>query len=79
MGDVWLELRYGTGGQGIALCKLDNPHLLVLFRRYALERAERNVGESEGVDQIIHLQDQMELERLERLLDLVIPREGASA
>ena len=76
MGQVWVELKYGIKGQGISLCRLDNPYLLLVFKRCALSRAKWLAEESEGVDEIIHFQDQAELERLEKLLDLLIPAEG---
>ena len=72
-GQVWAELRYGVSGQGIALCKTDNPYLLRVFKRCALERASQLAEESDGVDAIIHLQDEAELERLKKLLAMLIP------
>ena len=78
MGKVWCELKYGLEGQGVVLCKLDNPYLLKVFKGCALQQALRNIEESNGVDEVIHLQDRMELERLERLLNLLIPEEGNS-
>ena len=75
MEQVWCELKYGLKGQGVALCKLDNPYLLKIIKSCALQQALRNTEESNGVDEVIHLQDEMELERLERLLNLLIPEE----
>lgn len=76
MSTVWAELRYGVKGQGVALCRLDNPYLLKVFRQCALSRAERLAHESEGIDEVIHAQDQLELERLKKILDLIIPDEA---
>ena len=73
MNNVWCELKYGPRSNGITLCKLDDPHLLGTFRDSALKRAREHVEESEGVDEVVHLQDEMELERLERLLGLLVP------
>jgi hypothetical protein len=73
IGQVWVELRYGVSGQGIALCKTDNPYLLKVFKRCALERASQLAVESDGIDAVIHIQDEAELERLEKLLAMLIP------
>jgi hypothetical protein len=73
---VWVELKYGMKGQGVTICKLDDPYLLMVFKRCALRRGERYAEESEGVDEVIHLQDQMELKRLEKVLNILIPEEG---
>ena len=73
MGQAWLELRYGLKGLGITLCKSNNPQLLKVFKEYALSEAEQMTKESEGVDQVIHYVDQAELERLNKLLGLLVP------
>ena len=73
VGQVWAELRYGVGDQGIALCKVDNPDFLRLFKQCALTTARQFAEESKGIDRIIYTQDQAELEKLQALFELVIP------
>ncbi|MBE9515077.1 MAG: hypothetical protein IMY79_02945 [Chloroflexi bacterium] len=73
MGQVWAELRYGVKGQGITLCRLDNPYLLRVFKQCALAKATQLAQESEAADEIIHFLDQIELEKLQALLELLIP------
>lgn len=73
MGQIWVELKYGIKGQGVSLCRLDTPYLLLVFKRCALGRAKQLAEESEGVDEIIHFQDQAELQKLQKLLDMLIP------
>ncbi|MEE8373136.1 MAG: hypothetical protein V3R87_05445 [Dehalococcoidia bacterium] len=75
MGQVWAELRYGVSGQGVALCKSDNPYLLRVFKRCVLEKAGQLANESEAVDEVIHLHDNLELRRLREVLSLVVPDE----
>ena len=76
MDGIWCELKYGPRSGGITLCKLDDPRLLSVFKDSALKRAREHVEESKGVDEVVHLQDEMELERLERLLGLLVPGHG---
>lgn len=71
--NVWVELKYGVGGKGVTICRLDHPYLLVAFKRCALRRAKEFTNQSEGVDNVIHLKDRLELEKLEKLLELLIP------
>jgi hypothetical protein len=69
---VWVELKYGLKGHGITICKLDSPYLLQVFKRCALQRAEQFQDQSKGVDEIIHLHDELELRKIERLLEKLI-------
>ena len=71
--EVWIELKYGMRGQGITICRLDHPYLLSVFKRCALRRAEQFVSQSEGLDQIVHYHDELELGKLEKLLERLIP------
>lgn len=71
--EVWVELKYGVKGQGITICRLDNPYLLRVFKRCALQRAEQFANQSYGVDPIIHLHDDLEFKKLDQLLDELIP------
>lgn len=70
---VWVELKYGVKGEGITICRLDNPYLLRVLKRCALQRAKQFTHQSNGVDDIIHLHDELELEGLEKLLEKLIP------
>ena len=72
---VWLELRYGTQGQGITLCRLDTPYLLQVFKRCALMKANQLAEESQDIDDVIHFIDEIELTKLQRLLEDLIPDE----
>jgi len=76
MAQIWLELKYGVKGHGIALCRLDTPYLLQAYKKCALARARHLAEESRGIDEVIHFQDQTELERLQKLFNLVIPEEN---
>ena len=71
--EVWAELKYGIKGHEITICRLDTPYILRVFKRCALQRAEQFSNQSEKADEIIHLHDELELERLEKLLEKVIP------
>jgi hypothetical protein len=71
--EVWVELKYGLKGQGITVCRLDHPYLLRAFKRCALQRAEQFAVQSEGANDVIHLHDELELERLQKLLDKLMP------
>lgn len=70
---AWVELKYGVMGQGITICRSDSPYLLRVFRRCALQRAEQFANQSDGVDSIIHLHDDLEFKKLVKLLDELIP------
>ena len=70
---IWAELKYGLKGHGITICKLDSPYLLRVFKRCVLQRAKQLEEESSGVDDIIHLHDELELGKIERLLEILIP------
>jgi len=76
MTQVWCELRYGMKGSNITLCRLNDPEVLSVFRQKALEKALRDAQESEGVDEVVHLQDKTELMRLKGLFDLITPTDG---
>ncbi len=75
-GQVWVELRYGVDGQGLTLCKSRDPQLLQVFKQYALEKANRLAEQSKRIDKVVYLQDKAEVERLQKLLPLVIPDDG---
>ena len=79
VGQVWIELRYGVGGQGLTLCKSQHPPLLQAFKQEALERASRLAQESKRIDKVVYLQDKAEVERLQKLLPLLIPEDGGGA
>jgi len=70
---TWVELKYGVTGQGITICWSDSPYLLRVFKRCTLQRAEQFANQSDGVDPIIHLHDDLELRKLTKLLDELIP------
>ncbi len=72
-----LVLQYPDSRQGrtVAIAATRNPEALRLFKRVVLEEARLAVLDW-AVDEALHVQDQMELERLEKVLNLLIPEEG---
>lgn len=72
MSKVWLELRYGNGSTGITLFQLDDLTLIRAFARNALKKAEEKAFESEILDPVLGVIDRLELEKLKKVLDLVV-------
>ena len=59
----------------MALAATRNGKALRAFKEAVLEDARLSILDWQA-DEVIHLQEVVELERLEKLLDLVIPDEG---
>ena len=59
----------------MALAATRNGKALRAFKEAILEDARLSILDWQA-DEVIHLQEEVELERLEKLLDLVIPDEG---
>ena len=73
LSNVWLELKYGQGGAGLTVCRLDDLQLLRTGKRTALNRAKDRLRESEPLDPVIALMDRFDLDKLETVLDALIP------
>ena len=69
----WLEIVYDWGDEGLTLARTTNPGLLALAKQQAMQEAESRLAISQQVDEIISLLDQIELERLQRTLSMLIP------
>ncbi len=70
-----LVLQYPNPERGnttIALAATRAPQALQAFREVVLEEARLDTMDCE-VDEVLHIQKQMELERLNKLLGLLIP------
>jgi hypothetical protein len=75
MSKIWVELRYGVMPHGTLLSLTDNPRLLVLTKREILGRLKTRLAEVVGADEILELIDRSELDRLQKVLDMLIPPE----
>ena len=73
MNRTWLELKYGTPKAPITLFRLDDPTLLRAFSKKALKEAWWKAEESRGIDPVLGVIDGFEAQKIERVLDLVIP------
>ena len=69
-----LVLQYPDNREArtIALAATRNPRALQAFKEAALEEARLAAMDWEA-DEVLHVQNQKELERLEKLLGLLIP------
>lgn len=73
MNRTWLELKYGTPKAAITLFRLDDPTLLRAFSKKALKEVRWKAEESRGIDPVLGVIDGFEAQKIERVLDLVIP------
>jgi hypothetical protein len=71
-----LVLQYpdSRGAKTVALAATRNKKALRAFRETVLEEARLSLLDWEA-DEVIRLQDEVDLDRLQKLLDLVIPEE----
>ena len=71
-----LVLQYPDSGEArtVALAATRNTRALRAFKEAVLDDARLALLDWRA-DEVIHLQEEVELERLQRLLDLVIPEE----
>ena len=79
---VYLALHYPDAalGRGVVVATSRDPDLMRQFKATVLEEATDRYHTAE--DQVVMMMDRMELERLERLLTLLVPasdEEGDSA
>ena len=69
----WLELRYGWGLKGIPIAQTASSELLKQVKEILLSEAERRAEVSQKVDPILGFIEEQELEKLRRILEVVIP------
>ena len=79
---VYLALHYPDAalGRGVVVATSRDPDLMRRFKATVLEEATDRYHTAE--DQVVMMMDRMELERLDRLLTLLVPasdEEGDSA
>jgi hypothetical protein len=72
----WVELRYGWGLKGIPIAQTASSELLKLAKEILLAEAERRAEVSQKVDPILGFIEEQELEKLRRILTVVIPSNG---
>ena len=72
----WVELRYGWGLKGIPIGQTASPELLKQVKEILLSEAERRAEVSQKVDPILGFIEEQELEKLRRILGVVIPDNG---
>jgi len=69
----WVELRYGWGLKGIPIAQTGSPELLKQVKEILLAEAQRRAQVSRKVDPILGFIEEQELEKLRRILGVVIP------
>jgi len=72
----WVELRYGWGLKGIPIAQTANSELIRQVKEILLAEAERRAEVSQKVDPILGFIEEQELEKLRRILGIVIPDDG---
>jgi hypothetical protein len=72
----WVELRYGWGLKGIPIAQTASLELLKQVKEILLSEAEQRAGVSQKVDPILGFIEEQELEKLRRILEVVIPGNG---
>jgi hypothetical protein len=74
----WVELRYGWGLKGIPIGQTASLQLLKQVKESLLAEAERRAEVSHKVDPVLGFIEEQELEKLRRILGVVIPNNGES-
>ena len=69
----WVELRYGWGLKGIPIGQTASSELLKQVKGILLSEAERRAEVSQKVDPILGFIQEQELEKLRRILEVVVP------
>ena len=69
----WVELRYGWGLKGIPIGQTASLELLKQVKGILLSEAERRAEVSQKVDPILGFIQEQELEKLRRILEVVVP------
>jgi len=72
----WVELRYGWGLKGIPIAQTASSELLKQIKEILLSEAARRAEVSQKVDPILGFIEEQELEKLRRILGVVIPDNG---
>jgi len=75
-----LVLQYPDPREGrtVAIAATRNEQAMRAFKRAVLKEAKSTLANG-MVDEVLHVQDSIELTRLQRLLDLVVPGDGGGA
>jgi hypothetical protein len=74
----WIELRYGWGLKGIPIAQTASSELLIRLKEILLAEAERRAQISRKVDPVLGFIEEQELEKLRRVLKVVIPESTVS-
>jgi hypothetical protein len=74
----WIELRYGWGLKGIPIAQTASSELLIRLKEVLLTEAERRARISQKVDPVLGFIEEQELEKLRRVLKVVIPNNSES-
>jgi hypothetical protein len=74
----WIELRYGWGLKGIPIAQTASSELLIRLKEVLLTEAERRARISQKVDPVLGFIEEQELEKLRRVLRVVIPNNSES-
>lgn len=72
----WIELRYGWGLKGIPIAQTVSSELLKQVKETLLTEAERRAESSRKVDSVLGFIEEQELEKLRRILEVIIPSNG---
>ena len=72
----WIELRYRWGLKGIPIGQTASSKLLKQVKEILLAEAERRAEVSHKVDPVLGFIEEQELEKLRRILKVVIPNNG---
>lgn len=71
----WIELRYGWGLHGLVIARSGNTELLHQVKAVTLAEAEKKVAMTKHMDSIMALIEQGELDKLRRILKILLPDE----
>lgn len=69
----WIELRYGWGLKGIPIGQTVSSELLKQVKETLLTEAERRAEFSRKVDSLLGFIEEQELDKLRRILEVIIP------
>ena len=72
----WVELRYGWGLKGIPVAQTACSEILRRMKEILLAEAEQRAEVSLNVDPVLGFIEEQELEKLRRILEVIIPSDG---
>ncbi len=73
MSKIWPGPKYGEGKAAITIYRFVDNQLIRTFKRKVLDLAEWNAQESQVIDPILGLMDQLETIKLKVILELLMP------